>query len=109
MTNYSRVTLVGSVAEINLETRDLTVLTQTPRGKAVKITVHMWKAPSDGDDPAWAERPEWKNVITVGMQIVVCGHLGNNARIIATGWAPALADNPTEDGCADEDDEADLA
>ena len=107
MTNFSRVTLVGSVAEINLEKRDLTVLTCTPRGKAVKITVHMWKAPSDGDNPAWANRVEWKNVITVGMQIGIVGHLGNNARVIATSFNEITSESSMyDDDGTNEDDEA---
>lgn len=105
MTKFSRVTLVGSVAEINLETRDLTVLTSTPKGKVVKITVHMWKAPSDGDDPAWAGRAEWKDVIRVGMDIGVTGHLGNNARIIATNYTEITSEaGMYDDDCTNEDE-----
>ena len=107
MTIYSSVTLVGSVAEINLETRDLIFLTATPKGKAVKTTVHMWKAPSDGGDPAWQDRPEWKGLISVGDIVGIKGHLGNNGRVIAVGFSKIDLNNT--EASFDEDDESEYA
>ena len=79
----SLVIIKGTVAAIDEEKRDLTVLTTTPRGKAVKATVHMWKTSADGDDPAWANREDWRGRYTVGSLIYVEGWLGNNGRVIA--------------------------
>lgn len=96
--NY--VSLVGTVESIDLTKRDVVVITSTPvKNKPVKTLVHFWKTAEDGDDPAWANRPSWKDKITTGMIIAVEGHLGNNGRIIAEGFA-----DPSENGSIEDEE-----
>lgn len=83
--NYSSNVLVyGAVAAIDQEKRDISVLTKTPKGKDVLITVHMWKSPAISDNPAHADRSDWQDDVEIGKNVLVIGHMGNNGRVIAT-------------------------
>ena len=72
------------VESIDLESRDLKVLSKTPRGKDVHSTLHMWKVNGiNSEDDAHNNRSDWTD-LAVGDTIVFNGHMGNNGRIICT-------------------------
>lgn len=72
------------VESIDLESRDLKVLSKTPRGKDVHSTLHMWKVKGvNSDNDAHDERGDWTN-LQVGDVVRFAGHMGNNGRIICT-------------------------
>ena len=83
MSYMTDVLVFGAVAEVNEEKRDITVISKTPRGKDVAITCHMWKTQGiDDDDPEHADRGNWREVIQIGKNIAIRGHMGNNGRVI---------------------------
>ena len=85
----SRLMLTGKIAEIDLEKRDVDVITSTPRGKSVLAKVHMWKVLGvDSDSQKHDKRANWKEDadFAVGNDIVIFGHMGNDGRIIATNY-----------------------
>ena len=84
MVYSSQVFISGTVAAIDQEKRDVTLITKTPKGKGVSVIVHMWKSPDISDDPAHAGRRDWQEDIQIGQNIAFAGHMGNNGRVIAT-------------------------
>ena len=88
--NYSKVVVNGSVTHIDYAKRDLTL--EVPDGDEQKQTVviHMWKTASDGDHASWVRKHEWRNDVNVGTVLTVCGHMGNNGRVIARQINPAF-------------------
>jgi hypothetical protein len=93
----NQVIISGVVTSIDSDKRDVILSTFTPKGKEVTATVHMWKVQGiDSDDPEHADRDSWRDRIDVGMDVAFRGHMGNNGRIIATGFA--TAENTTEGG-----------
>ena len=87
MVYSSQVFISGTVAAIDQEKRDVTLITKTPKGKGVSVIVHMWKSPAISDDPAHAGRRDWQEDIQIGQNIAFAGHMGNNGRVIATEFA----------------------
>lgn len=88
------------VESIDLESRDLKVLSKTPRGKDVHSTLHMWKVNGvNSEDDAHSNRGNWID-LAVGDTVVFHGHMGNNGRIICTFAAKA---RPDEDVDAEEE------
>ena len=89
MLNYgSKIVISGAVGQIDQESRDVTVITKTPRGKDVAVVVHMWKTYGVNSDSSQHEgRDNWMDNIEVGKNIVIHGHMGNNGRVIAVGIA----------------------
>lgn len=97
----SKVVINGGIASINAETRDVTVLTKTPKGKAVSTTVHFWKVQGvDSDDDVHAGRANWKDQLAVGDSLTIVGHMGNNGRIIATNFIKEDSLNEVAEGLA---------
>ena len=93
----NQVFISGVVTSIDSNKRDVIISSLTPKGKEVTATVHMWKVQGiDSDDPAHADRDPWNEKIEVGANVAFRGHLGNNGRIIATGFASI--DNQTDGG-----------
>lgn len=101
----NKVMVAGVVESVDLEKRDAVVITDTPvKSKPVKVTIHMWKSSVDGDNPAWAGRPDWREKVVTGANLTFEGHMGNNGRIIAEAFG-ITATNPTNvDDCDDDDD-----
>lgn len=82
MTN--NVLLSGVVKSIDLDARDIVVTTKTPKlGKDVDVKVHMWKF-NDGVE-AHNNRDDWTS-LAVGDFVIIGGHMGNNGRVVATGY-----------------------
>lgn len=92
---------VGTIKSIDTEARDIILTCETPKGKEVDAKVHMWKVQGvNSEDEAHANRPDWAT-LAVGDEILVRGHMGNNGRIICTGYAikpnVASSENDGED------------
>lgn len=101
----NKVMVSGVVESVDLEKRDAVVITDTPvKSKPVKVTIHMWKSPVDGNDPAWAGRPDWREKVVTGANLLFEGHMGNNGRIIAKAFVPNV-NNPTNVDDYDDEEE----
>lgn len=89
MSYRSDVLVFGAVASVDVEKRDITVISKTPKGKDVAIICHMWKTQGiDDDNPEHAGRGNWRDIIEVGQNLAIQGHMGNNGRVIVRNFAP---------------------
>ena len=78
----SNVVLFGTVIEIDVEARDIILLSETDGGQ-VENKIHLWKTFEDSGKEAHRGRLVWKGVLKEGDLITVHGWCGNNNRIIA--------------------------
>jgi len=77
----------GKIVNIDLQKRDVTVLSQTPNGKDVAVKCHFWKNYGiDSDNMVHADRSNWREDLALDENVIVYGHMGNNGRIIARNY-----------------------